>query len=601
MHRLTEPMALGSSDSTAEGGLRLAGWPGEKPVVSGGTVITGWRKAGDGLWAAEAPAARPNGWFGQLFVNGQRRSRSRLPKQGVLRIEGAIEPRGGHSDANKSGFRFKPGDIRKDWKAIQDVEVVVLQFWAEARLRIREIDDKDNIVRFTGSSWRSLSWNCGYYVENVWEAFTEPGQWYLDRSDGILYYRPLPGEDMAKAEVIAPTLQQLVRLEGDPQSGRWVENVEIQGLSFQHTAWELPDEGYAYAQAELHAPAAVWAEGIRNCTVEDCEFTHLGGWAIDFGRGCKSNQILANRFTDLGCGGVRIGEPVNRPDDADEACGNIIEDNAFTDGSLVYLGSPAIWVGQSSRNRIAHNEVSGDWHWAVSVGWNWQYLPPNRTRDNLIEHNHLHDLGTGTLGMHGAIYTLGLSPGTVIRGNLIHGVRGWPYYDGAGMGIILDNGCAGIVVEDNVVRTAQWGGMGFNYNCLGNIIQNNVFAYGERGQLNRYGDPCPGGQKAPPNANFFIRNIVYWNSGRLYREEQWPNYDTISDYNLYFDASGRPVSFLGFTFDEWKEKGLDTNSQVADPLFVDPENGDFGLRPGSPALAIGFRPIDLTSVGPRRP
>lgn len=71
------------------------------------------------------------------------------------------------------------------------------------------------------------------------------------------------------------------------------------------------------------------------------------------------------------------------------------------------------------------------------------------------------------------------------------------------------------------------------------------------------------------------------------------------DYNLYYDASGREVRFLAFSHDEWKQKGLDQNSLIADPLFVDPDNGDFTLRPESPAWQLGFQPIDLSGAGPR--
>jgi hypothetical protein len=56
----------------------------------------------------------------------------------------------------------------------------------------------------------------------------------------------------------------------------------------------------------------------------------------------------------------------------------------------------------------------------------------------------------------------------------------------------------------------------------------------------------------------------------------------------------------GVSLHEWKAKGLDVHSFIADPLFVDPENNDYRLRPESPAFQLGFRPIDLTDVGPRR-
>jgi len=53
------------------------------------------------------------------------------------------------------------------------------------------------------------------------------------------------------------------------------------------------------------------------------------------------------------------------------------------------------------------------------------------------------------------------------------------------------------------------------------------------------------------------------------------------------------------SFAEWKARGQDTHSLIADPWFADPSRGDFSLKPGSPAFSIGFKPIDLSPVGPR--
>ena len=71
------------------------------------------------------------------------------------------------------------------------------------------------------------------------------------------------------------------------------------------------------------------------------------------------------------------------------------------------------------------------------------------------------------------------------------------------------------------------------------------------------------------------------------------------DYNLYYNAAGAPVTFKDWTLDEWQARGQDVNSIVADPLFANPENGDFSLKSESPAFDLGFKQIDLSVVGPR--
>ena len=100
--------------------------------------------------------------------------------------------------------------------------------WTASRLRIAEVNPAEHVVRFTGttrglSDWASFPKGNRFLVENVREALGEPGQWYLDRSQGELTYIPLPGEKPETAMVIAPRLPRLLTLEGEcagPAVGR---------------------------------------------------------------------------------------------------------------------------------------------------------------------------------------------------------------------------------------------------------------------------------------------------------------------------------------------------------------------------------------------
>ena len=74
------------------------------------------------------------------------------------------------------------------------------------------------------------------------------------------------------------------------------------------------------------------------------------------------------------------------------------------------------------------------------------------------------------------------------------------------------------------------------------------------------------------------------------------------DWNLYFNPTQKldQVKLNGKTWEEWRKLGKDTHSVYADPLFVDPDRYDFNLKPDSPAFALGFQPIDMSTVGPRQ-
>jgi hypothetical protein len=73
--------------------------------------------------------------------------------------------------------------------------------------------------------------------------------------------------------------------------------------------------------------------------------------------------------------------------------------------------------------------------------------------------------------------------------------------------------------------------------------------------------------------------------------------DADTDYNIY-DCTADPA--LGKAMlEKQRSDGVDAHSQAVDPLFVDPDNGDFRFQPNSPALKMGIVPIDLSKIGLR--
>jgi len=146
----------------------------------------------------------------------------------------------------------------------------------------------------------------------------------------------------------------------------------------------------------------------------------------------------------------------------------------------VYPSAIGVWVGQSSRNTISHNHIHDLFYTAISVGWTWGYAP-NQCAGTLIEFNHLHHIGKDMLSDMGAIYTLGVQPGTVIRNNLIHDVQSFTY---GGWGIYTDEGSSNLVIENNIVYRTKSAGFHQHYGRE-NLVRNNIFAFGKEFQLMR--------------------------------------------------------------------------------------------------------------------
>jgi parallel beta-helix repeat protein len=284
---------------------------------------------------------------------------------------------------------------------------------------------------------------------------------------------------------------------------------------------------------------------------------------------------------------VRLGE-VTLPDAPEEQAERNEVSNCFIhDGGHVYHAGIGVWIGRSSYNTVRHNEICDFLYSGVSVGWSWGYAP-STAHHNVIELNHIHHLGWVQLSDMGGIYSLGLSPGTVLRQNLIHDVLSYTY---GGWGLYTDEGSGGILLENNVVYLTKDGGFHQHYGRE-NTVRNNVFAFSfGRGQVVR--------SREETHMSFtFDRNIVYYKHEPLLGGS-WRSENAFElDKNVYWNVTGRTPEFPGgLSLAQWQAKGYDVHSVVADPKFVDPEHFDFRLQPDSPALKLGFEPIDTSQIG----
>ncbi|MDH7571591.1 MAG: right-handed parallel beta-helix repeat-containing protein, partial [Armatimonadota bacterium] len=332
-----EPIRFGPEDSFP---ATYAAYPGETPVIEGGVRITEWQETvvnGRRAWVAALPEVAAGTWeFRQLFVNGRRAPRPRWPKQGLFRMEhvpGLTLP-AGWGEGGYTQFVAAEGDVQP-FRNLSDVEVVYVHFWVGERSPIARYDPATRVVTMVRPSRAPLVGSHGsqladYYLDNVFEALTEPGEWYLDRTAGKLYYLPKEGEDPATTEVWAPKALQLLALIGEPEKGRYVEFLRFQGLTFRHTDWRYPaadgaaivgcSDGQHQGPSRRHArgnrasagqgesdiPGVITLEGARFCAIEECTLRHLGWYGVEIGDACHGIRVVGNVISDLGAGGVMI-------------------------------------------------------------------------------------------------------------------------------------------------------------------------------------------------------------------------------------------------------------------------------------------------------
>ena len=589
---LPETLEFTAEDSgTKDFPITYKAYRHEKPVISGGKRITGWKQVrmdGKKIWAAELPEEKEGEWFfRQLWINGNRCIRARYPNKGYLKVNSIPDVK---SDTQwyqgQTGFRYSKGDL-KNWQTVDRAEIVLTTGWRESRLPVTSVDDDQRIVSFDRSSSLRINPQDLYYIEHALEILDSPGEWYLDQSQGKLYYMPLPGEDIQKVEAIAPVLSRLVNLQANWKLGQFVEHLFFENLTFAHAEWYYPKQskGSGTGQAANIVPGAIYSKGVRHCAWKNCAIAHVSNYGIEFSDVCEHNRVMNCEIFDLGAGGVKIRTNGKHK----------IINCHIHNGGLMFHSAVGILITLSSGNYIANNHIHDFYYTGISIGWTWGY-DTSPTKNNVIESNYIHHIGKLSngdgplLNDKGGIYTLGVQPGTIIRANVIHDIQAFNY---GAWGIYLDEGSSQILVEKNLVYRTRDGGFHLHYGKE-NTVRNNIFAFGSVAQIRS-------SSAAGNHVRFvFDHNIIYWNEGKLL-EGKWVHLKSYFafDRNLYWyigtEDNNNKIDFDNRSWNEWQTKGMDRNSLIADPLFINPEKGDFRLKPNSPALKLGFKPLPALS------
>jgi parallel beta-helix repeat protein len=590
-YELAEPLAFTPADSGTERSPTVFETRPGHAVLSGGTTIRTLRTEKDGLSSYPLPKEVGDGPVRLVSVNGEARYRPRLPKDGFYTIAGlaGVDPKGKY-DTRSNRFEFKPGEIDPNWKNLTDVEAVVLHFWVDTHLKVQSVDADKHVVTFDRYSRRHFTDDyqnrlARYYLTNVFEALG-PGEFYLDRPTRTLHYKPKPGEDMAKARTVVPRLDSVVRFEGRPEEGKSVEWVELRGFTVSDTTWEPPAKDAVDAQAASTVPGAVRFRGARHCGFVDSVVKNVCGYGVEIGDGCRQIRIVGNEVTHTGAGGVKLsGGAANSPP-ALRTGECLITDNQLHHLGEVFHSGVGVLLMHADTNTVAHNHIHHLYYTGISVGWVWGY-GPSVSKENKVEFNHIHDVGQKLLSDMGGVYTLGVSPGTTVRGNHIHDVDSWSY---GGWGIYTDEGSTGITIENNLVYRTKSGGFHQHYGKE-NVVRNNIFALARQGQLIR--------SREEDHTSFTIEhNVVYWKDGPLFGST-WKNDHFVIDHNVYWNAAGKPIAFPGGDLAQWRRRGHDVHSVIADPKFRDPNRGDFSFVDESVVKQVGFVPFDVSKAGPR--
>ncbi len=480
-----------------------------------------------------------------------------------------------------------PPDVFKPAWLAPGVEVHVYQSGdCRAYLEIVSIqgyDPETHIVSLRGPECSALlAAGDRYFVENVPEELDSPGEWYLNRQTGVLYCLPKPGFT-AKTEVIAPTLGRMFDVQG-AAGAEPVSYLCLSGLTIRCTDWEQGDGCSGWG---MGSDGVVYFGNAVGCVVENCDFRNTGKNAVCLNGG-RGNRVEGCEIGHSGGGGVLILES---------------QDNTVTDNHIHHCGEGykhnggvVIQGTQAFGNTVSHNAVHDTSRYGISL--------KNPGTANVVEYNRVqntsletHDTGAIEVTQHDRNFR----SGSVIRGNLVADSIGYSTTDDKpcymSWGIYLDSFAGGYEVTGNIVYRNSHGGIMLQ-GGKDNRVTNNIFVDSRemQGLLANFSDNSRG--------EVLERNIFYWTipDAALYATGKLLTSEVIRvDNNLIFQA-GAVTPRMGWggwmSFADWQEHGFDTHSVYADPLFVDPANDDYTLRPDSPAFKLGFVAIDTGKMGP---
>ncbi len=500
----------------------------------------------------------------ELFFNDKPMTLARWPNEGFVKITGLVEPgtvnvRG--TKGSKTGKFMYEGDRPKRWTGENDVWLHGYWFWdwSDERQQVESIDTDKSIISvappYHNYGYRIGQW---FYGLNILAELDTPGEWYLDRQTGILYF--WPPEPIKKGHAVVSVLNTLVEMSG-------VSHVVIKGVIF-----------------EAVRGTAVIMSNCKNTQIAGCVLRNLGGTAVQVGGG-SNNGVLACEIYATGSGGVSLRGGKRQ---ALTAGGHFAENNhIYHYGRWQRMYTPAISLAGVGNN-ATHNLIHTAPHMAVMFSGN----------DHVIEFNEIHNVCLESNDA-GAIYAGRdwTMRGTVIRYNYLHEITG--FRDRGCVGVYLDDMFCGTKIYGNVFyRVTRAAFIGGGRDCL---VENNIFV-----------DCRPAlhiDARAMTWAGYHVGTTMTERLKAMpYMSELWrKRYPRL--VNILEDEPASPKGNIVrrniCSGGKWLElHGVNENIVIwennlidKEPGFIDKANMNFQLKDNSKAYKAGFKPIPIDIIG----
>lgn len=501
IHRVSTTISFDSGDSGTNGHrVYYEAYPGETPVLSGSSPVTGWIPHTGGIYKAQLERTTK---LRNLYVNDRRAlmTSKRVTSQGG---SGTYSVTKGQHDwawtggSASDGIKYSGSDVPAIASNKDDLEIVNGTTWNENIVCTRDVTtavDGSRVLLLQqpyGAIAQQPGWNSGFSpsgshtIYNAFEFLNQAGQFYFDKAEQTLYYYPRDGEDMQSAVVEAPFVDTLVKIEGTSTSDR-VKNITFRGIVFENTDYNLYKVDDSYGKASVQAatvftaflsggdwhsteyevldtfPGMIMMNNADSIEVIESVIKHSGSEGISMINDVVNSTLVGNLITDIAGSGITVGHPqhVYIGDGGDHEKYTKAEEGACTDISITnnllydiskqpgFGGHSGVTAFYPDGVKIEHNQIQLTAYNGVSLGWGWKNFKDSTTcRDSSVSYNRFIDT-LSRLHDSGAVYTIGQMPGTIINENYVRGIP--PATSGPTYGLHNDEGTAYIVENDNVL------------------------------------------------------------------------------------------------------------------------------------------------------
>lgn len=609
-----QTMVFDESDSGSNGyEVIYTSYPGEMATLHAGEQIVNWELHEGSIYKAQVGTD----WgFETVNEDGILATKARYPNAGYSRVAG-------YNESNpRASFFFKEGDIPQI-ADLSDLEIFAIPggpsgewSWTSSITGIASIDHASKFVKLEQTVAYEMGIGSRYYVMGSLELLDAPGEFYLDKDAGTLYYWPmaLPIESRT---ITAPKMRKLISLKGSSESSR-VTDIRFEGMTFTGADRPLNDTSYDNALITM--------TNNDRISIVDNIIENTAGYGVSVVDWASHNLISGNLIRNTGRDGVNLISG-NYQTLQYKNNFNTVSNNHIYNFGLLNIGAPGIGLANSGDNQIIHNLIHDGPRSGIALGGfatngsngaiatgqvieGVKVTLENRydfkhTRNNVVAYNDLSALNQNSQDT-GLIYIWGGGLDNQFVHNYVHDSNiGFSF----GHGIYGDDDTDRLVISNNILYNLQYEesegklGNAIFSRGIGPRIENNLIV------ANDITDGVFGSQPggAPRQDFVYEHNVVYNEAHSGTNIYNFSNYSSdaiaVAGHNLYYHEKDQYMVSMGGNrnFLDWQEQqafAFDQSSLIGqDPLFRDFRNEDFRFRYDSPAYGLGVENVDLSQIG----